>query len=227
MAARHASPDGARVRRRGGRVALVIGGVLLVAAAALAVVVIGPDRLGLPGRGIAVARAIGAGTGDDDGAADGAADGLAEAQPDESADAYPTEEPTEEPTDELTPEATPPPVTPTPTPVVVVTTPPVGPTFADAVAVACAGRPRADQVIAVARAVPRLLPASVTVTVKVGPLCAGTWQYTVLAAPDREPLQVLTRGAPSALAFVTAGTNVCTANAITGAPAGILAAAHC
>jgi hypothetical protein len=77
------------------------------------------------------------------------------------------------------------------------------------------------------RAVPDLLPASTAVTVRTGPLCAGTWQYSVLAVAGREPLQVLTKGAPGQLVFVTAGTNVCAVEVMIAAPPGILTAARC
>jgi hypothetical protein len=93
--------------------------------------------------------------------------------------------------------------------------------------VSCAGRPGADQVIALLRRTPNVLPAGATVSVRTGPLCSGTWQYTVIAVPDREPLQVLTRGAPTALTFVTAGTDVCTVTVRATAPPGILTVAHC
>lgn len=99
--------------------------------------------------------------------------------------------------------------------------------FGEAVAVSCRGRPSADQVITLLRRTPDLLPRGATVTVQTGPLCAGTWQYTVVAVPDREPLQVVTKGAPAALTLVTAGTDVCSVPVRTGAPAGILTVAHC
>jgi hypothetical protein len=103
-----------------------------------------------------------------------------------------------------------------------------GPTpFDERVAVPCAGRPGADQVVALLRRTPGLLSGGATVTVRTGPLCAGTWQFTVVTVPEREPLQVVTKGAPGALTLVTAGTDVCTAPVRAGAPAGILAVARC
>lgn len=101
------------------------------------------------------------------------------------------------------------------------------PTFAEAVAVPCGGRPTGEQVVAAIRRVPGLLPAGAAPKVSAGPLCAGQWQYTVLTLPDVEPLQVVTRGVPTALAMVTAGTNVCTIEVTAGAPPGILSAARC
>jgi len=99
--------------------------------------------------------------------------------------------------------------------------------FGEAVAVSCAGRPGADQVIALVRRTPDLLPRGATVTVRTGPLCAGTWQFTILSVPEREPLQVVTKGPPGSLTLVTAGTDVCSVEVRTGAPTGILTLAHC
>lgn len=107
------------------------------------------------------------------------------------------------------------------------TTSPTPTAFSEGYVVACNGRPSAEQVIAVVRRQPSLLPGNTTVTAKTGPLCAGTWQYTVLVAGDREPLQVVTRGAPGSLTFVTAGTNVCTVDVRAGAPVALLSAANC
>jgi hypothetical protein len=72
-----------------------------------------------------------------------------------------------------------------------------------------------------------LLRSTDVVTARTGPLCAGTWQYTVLAVTGREPLQVVTKGPASALVLVTAGTDVCSVPVRTEAPAGIVSAAHC
>jgi len=80
----------------------------------------------------------------------------------------------------------------------------------DTVAVSCAGKPTGGQVIAALRRDRNLLPAGVTPVVVTGPLCAGTWQYTVLSVPDHDALQVVTRGAAASLTVVTAGTYVCT-----------------
>ena len=99
--------------------------------------------------------------------------------------------------------------------------------FPEGYAVTCAGRPTADQVIAVVRRQDSLLPAGSSVTVTTGPLCAGTWQYTVLQVPGHEPLQVVTKGQPAALTFVTAGTNVCTVDVRANAPYGLQSAAAC
>jgi hypothetical protein len=98
--------------------------------------------------------------------------------------------------------------------------------FPEDSAVTCAGRPGADQIVALLRA-RHVIDATATVTARQGPLCAGTWQYTVLAVANREPLQVVTQGPASALVLVTAGTDVCTAGVRAQAPPGITAAAHC
>lgn len=101
------------------------------------------------------------------------------------------------------------------------------PSFAEEVAVNCAGQPRAEQVIALVRRAGGLLDRGVTPTVTAGPLCAGSWQYTELSVPDQEPLLVVSRGAPGDLTLVTAGTNVCSIPVRTGAPVGIRDAALC
>jgi hypothetical protein len=93
-------------------------------------------------------------------------------------------------------------------------------------AVACAGKPGADRVVSLLRA-RRIVEDTATPTARLGPLCAGTWQYTVLSVPGREPLQVVTQGPPTGLVLVTAGTDVCTPEVRVQAPPGIVAAAHC
>jgi hypothetical protein len=98
--------------------------------------------------------------------------------------------------------------------------------FTEDYAVNCDGQPGADRVVAVLRA-KGLISGSATVTAREGPLCAGTWQYTVLSVAGREPLQVVTQGPPSALQLVTAGTEVCSVSVRTQAPPGILTVAHC
>jgi hypothetical protein len=98
--------------------------------------------------------------------------------------------------------------------------------FTEDAAVPCAGRPGADQILLLVRRSLNM-PANANLTVRTGPLCAGTWQYSVVVQPDVDPLQVVTRGAPGALTLVTAGTDVCTADVRAAAPPGITAAAHC
>lgn len=101
------------------------------------------------------------------------------------------------------------------------------PSFAEEFAVPCGGHPTADQVIAMVRRTGGLLPRTGSVTVMKGPLCAGTWQYTIFAVPGKEPLQVVSRGTPDNLTMVTAGTDVCSIPVRTAAPAGIRNAALC
>jgi hypothetical protein len=98
--------------------------------------------------------------------------------------------------------------------------------FPEGTAVSCAGQPTADRVIALVRA-RGMISTSAGVTVRIGPLCAGTWQYTVLDVTGHEPLQVVSSGAPNALTLVTAGTDVCSIPVRSGAPSGIIAAAQC
>ncbi|MFV2087616.1 hypothetical protein [Micromonospora sp. LOL_021] len=93
--------------------------------------------------------------------------------------------------------------------------------FPVAVAVDCAGRPSAAQVVALLRRTDGLLPAGAQVSVPVAPRCAGSWQYTVVQIPSREPLQVVTEGSPTSFTLVTAGTDVCVIPVRVGAPAGI------
>jgi hypothetical protein len=108
------------------------------------------------------------------------------------------------------------------------TPPPGSPTWAPGTtALPCAGRPSASQVIAALRHDRNLIPAGASARVVTGPLCAGDWQYTVLAVPDHDQLQVVTRGSAGALTVVTAGTYVCTPQVTGGAPIGVIAAAHC
>ncbi|MEV4416994.1 hypothetical protein [Catellatospora sp. NPDC049609] len=99
--------------------------------------------------------------------------------------------------------------------------------FNEAVATACLGQPSADQVIAAVRKKTSILPGTGNVTVVQQPMCAGTWQYTIVSITDREPLQIVTKGAPTALQVVTAGTDICTIEVRHFAPPGIRIAAAC
>lgn len=101
-------------------------------------------------------------------------------------------------------------------------TPSVRPTFGEASAVPCLGQPGASQVMALLRNTAGMLPRGETATIRSDtPLCAGDWQYSVVVVSDRDPLLVVTRGAPGSLTLVTAGTNVCNIPVRTSAPAGI------
>lgn len=99
--------------------------------------------------------------------------------------------------------------------------------FSDSYIVPCDGSPTGAQVIAVVRRQPDLLPSGATITVRSGPMCTGVWQYTVLTAGDHEPLQVVTKGVPPSITFVTAGTDVCTVDVRANAPVALLDLASC
>jgi hypothetical protein len=107
------------------------------------------------------------------------------------------------------------------------TSPGAAPSFAEDYSVACLGQPSADQIVAMLRAKTKLLPATGVITATTGPLCSGTWQYSILAIPGKEPMHVVTQGLPNALKLVTAGSDVCTIYVRTHAPRGIVDAAHC
>lgn len=99
--------------------------------------------------------------------------------------------------------------------------------FPESYAVSCDGEPSGQQVIRLLRRQSGLLPDGVRATVDTGPLCSGTWQYTVVEISGREPLAVVTEGRPGGLRLVTAGTNVCSIPVRTEAPIGIRTAAAC
>lgn len=99
--------------------------------------------------------------------------------------------------------------------------------FPESTAVSCGSRVSANQVIVLIRQASMLPAGTPTPTATVGPLCSGQWQYTVLAVPDREPLQVVSRIQAERLTLVTAGTDVCTVQVRTEAPTGIVSAARC
>jgi hypothetical protein len=98
--------------------------------------------------------------------------------------------------------------------------------FPPGYAVSCAGHPQASRVISLLRN-RQIIGRSASVVASVGPLCASDWQYTVVNEVGHEPLQVITRGRPTALTLITAGTDVCTPLVRTQAPPGILTVAHC
>ncbi|MGC1212577.1 MAG: hypothetical protein WA890_15060 [Micromonospora sp.] len=119
-----------------------------------------------------------------------------------------------------TPTATPSPSAPTVAPTTPAA-PPLSPTPSDLVAVPCRSGPSGDRVIALLRGSAGVLPRTVRAKVRTGPLCAGGWQYTVLDVTGHEQLQVVTRGRPTALKLVTAGTDVCGVEVRAVAPLGI------
>lgn len=91
----------------------------------------------------------------------------------------------------------------------------------DLVATPCPSGPAGDRVVSLLRGRARILPRNVRVTVRTGPLCAADWQYTVLTVSGHEELQVVTRGKPTALELVTAGTDVCSVEVRAAGPSGI------
>jgi hypothetical protein len=92
--------------------------------------------------------------------------------------------------------------------------------FPDYTAVPCAGRVTAAQVINLVKSETPIRPS----TALTGPLCAGTWHFTVLQVPERESVEVVTR---DSLQLVAVGTDVCTVEVNLRAPAGIKTAAGC
>ena len=102
--------------------------------------------------------------------------------------------------------------------------PPTG--FPESYAVTCNGKPGVDRVVALLKA-KGVLSGSASATAQEGPLCAGTWQYTVLNVTGQGPLQVVTKGPPTALKLVTFGTDVCSVEVRTEAPFGIRSQAQC
>jgi hypothetical protein len=101
------------------------------------------------------------------------------------------------------------------------------PSFTEEYASPCNGYPTANQVVALVRQTGGLLPRNGSVSVLKGPLCAGSWQYTVFSVPNKEPLQVVSRGTPHDLVLVTAGTDICSIEVRTAGPIGIRNAALC
>ncbi|MEH1100992.1 hypothetical protein V6V16_17710 [Micromonospora sp. CPCC 205561] len=89
------------------------------------------------------------------------------------------------------------------------------------VATPCPTGPSGARIVDLVRGRGGVLPASVRVRVKNGPLCAGEWHYTLLDVTGHEALQVVTRGRPGAPQLVTAGTDVCTAEVRAAGPPGI------
>jgi hypothetical protein len=95
----------------------------------------------------------------------------------------------------------------------------------DQVAAACRNGPTEARVVALLRDEVRGLPAGARIRTTDGPRCAGEWHWTMLEVTGHERLQVVTRGRVTAPELVTAGTDVCSPEVETGAPAGIRALA--
>ncbi|GAA4244155.1 hypothetical protein GCM10022255_006100 [Dactylosporangium darangshiense] len=104
---------------------------------------------------------------------------------------------------------------------------PSPPGFSDQYVTYCNGRPSGEQVIAAVRLTRSNLPAGSGVSVLKAPVCAGVWQYTVLSVTGSEPLRVITKGSPTSLTVVTAGTDPCTAEVRVTAPPAFLATVDC
>jgi hypothetical protein len=121
-------------------------------------------------------------------------------------------------TTSATPTATP---SATPTVPVPAATPVPQASPSDLVATACPAGPSGDRVVRLLRGSAGVLPRDARVGVRSGPLCAADWQYTVLTVSGHEELQVVTRGRPTALELVTAGTDVCSAEVRVAGPLGI------
>ena len=94
--------------------------------------------------------------------------------------------------------------------------------FSEFVTVPCGARVTADQVISLVRNQTDIRPSRATN----GPLCAGTWQYTELQVPDRDPVQAIT-ATRDMLKLIAVGTDVCTAEVKLQAPSAIRTAAGC
>jgi hypothetical protein len=133
-----------------------------------------------------------------------------------------------EPVPPPTPASTSPPVLPDPVP-------PGGPGtfgpggFPEEIAISCEsgpGSPEADELLALLRSEGMLAPG-VDAEVTEGPLCSGDWQYAVVTVPDRDPLQLVSRGRAGDLELITAGTDVCSVEVRFQAPPGIQGIAAC
>ena len=119
--------------------------------------------------------------------------------------------------------------TPSPGPIPTMINPPpptAPPRFPEEIAMACAGRPAAEEMVALLRA-EGLRPADAKAEVVDGPYCSGSWQYAMVEVSGRDPLQLVTEGEPGDLTLVTVGTDVCTVELRLQAPAGIRSVAAC
>jgi hypothetical protein len=94
--------------------------------------------------------------------------------------------------------------------------------FSEFVTVPCGPRVTAEQVISLVRDRTDIRPSRAVN----GPLCAGTWQFTELQVPDRDPVQAVTMTS-NGLKLVAVGTEVCTAEVQLQAPSAIRTAAGC
>lgn len=103
------------------------------------------------------------------------------------------------------------------------TAPTTAPTSTVSPAARCRNGPSAAQVLAVLEGMPGIPEEELAVTA--GPFCAGAWQFAAVEiadAPDKaEELFVVTTGTPTALRVIEAGTDVCSPDVQSRAPAGI------
>lgn len=90
-------------------------------------------------------------------------------------------------------------------------------------AVPCGAKPSATEIASLVKQ-----KASVTTgKALTGPLCAGTWHYTLFEVQGKEPVHVLTIATSSGLTLFAAGTDICTADVQQQAPYGVRVAASC
>ena len=125
------------------------------------------------------------------------------------------------PTLPYVPPATLPPVTTTTT-----TPPPVTTTPKSTVppALKCRSGPTTAQVLAVLEGLPGIPQQQLAVAE--GPFCSGSWQFATVQIAGEDPKEaeqifVVTTGTPTALKVIEAGTDVCSVEVQTMAPAGI------
>ncbi len=117
------------------------------------------------------------------------------------------------------PPATLPPVATTP-PTTITTTRP--PTSTVSPAARCANGPSKAQVLAVLKGLPGIPEKELVVAA--GPFCSGSWQFAAVQIADEakaEQLFVVTTGTPTTLKVIEAGTDVCSTEVQTRAPAAI------
>ena len=125
------------------------------------------------------------------------------------------------PTVPYVPPATLPPVATTTT-----TTPPwtTAPTSTVSPAPRCRSGPTATQMLAVLDGLPGIPEQELAVAE--GPFCSGSWQFATVQIAGEDPKKaeqifVVTTGTPTALKVIEAGTDVCSVEVQTKAPAGI------
>lgn len=88
----------------------------------------------------------------------------------------------------------------------------------------CRSGPTAAQVLAVLEGLPGIPKQKLAVAE--GPFCSGSWQFATVQIAgedpkDAEQIFVVTTGTPTALKVIEAGTDVCSVEVQTQAPAGI------